>query len=86
MLNIFTVMVMIALIASTIRLYLHESGVMCFLAMRATKKWQIKILSCAFCQSFWINFIIGIIFVITTGEIEYITTPLFATPITRILT
>lgn len=86
MLGIFTVMIMIALMSATIRLYLHESGVVDFLAIRATKDWQTKFLSCAFCQSFWLNFIIGIIFVITTGEVEYITTPLFAAPITRMLT
>lgn len=40
---------------------------------------------CDFCLSFWASFVLSMIFAISFGEPLFLTTPLFATPVCRIL-
>lgn len=44
-----------------------------------------EMFNCDFCLGFWSNLIIASIFVVITGDPNYLFVPVFSTPITRFL-
>lgn len=81
-----TLILLISLISAFSILFLKKIGAVEYGQVHGTKLIA-KMLHCDFCLSFWVNVVFTIICIIFVGlNREIILLPIFATPITRILT
>lgn len=49
------------------------------------RSFMYQLAGCNFCLSFWTSFVLSVIFAISFGDPLFLATPLFATPVCRIL-
>lgn len=74
----------IALAAAFIILLIGKLGLRDYIIERAPRLIS-QLFSCDFCLSFWISLILAIILAAIFGEPDFLFTPIFSTPITRML-
>lgn len=76
--------IIIALIASFIVLLLSKVGVLEWMQINCSETIS-KLASCHFCLSFWIGFIVAIVFAVITDNLLLVFVPFCSSPISRML-
>ena len=85
----FIKIVLIALVITFGMLVLTKSGIRDFLRDKFASHKDLEIVAeaidCNFCFGFWLSFIIAISLFIITGNVHWIVSPIFVSPIIRFL-
>lgn len=79
---IMLVSVMVACIDAFLLLLAYKVGAVEWLQVHGDDVFS-RMAHCDFCMSFWLSFIIMLVVVWQTGDVAFMSVPLFATPIAR---